>query len=269
MAVLSVKRPWLQKPRNPRLENSKIEELGLLRFYPFVNDGSPRELVTGDEQNWQISGASVGIADGELSFSTNSTSGYFYTADDEYRSSITNKLTFFVDFVFNGNTSTSDFVFANCSISNSAYNWGIYVTGSDISYVYVKTGGVAVNAVGTALTAGQRYKIFGVYDGANLSIYQYDKFGTLLTTSSTAKTGNVDTTNLNTVFNRWTGSSNLNISVIYAGIANKVWADHQRLEFSRYPSSIFEQRTIYVPLSAGGGTTNPLTSKLSLLGVGI
>jgi len=218
---------------NVRVDESSVIGQGLVWYNlfntpqakPLVNRGGALETYAG---NATLAPSRSGQALNIESYSHN-----FYYTDDTFRTSIADKLTFFIDCDLTAWLGNSLFLFSN-SIG-LGYNWGIYLHGSSSSIIaYVKGSTQAMNTPVNVIpvTLGNRYRIVVVYDGAEFKIF----CNGVLNGVAAFADGNVTQTNAEVAFDRWgTTDSEVQASFYSAGVMNIALSDSQALHLSMYP----------------------------------
>lgn len=248
MAVRRIVVPRQYPPTMPVQPAGRWLERGLLRLWvPLWRN----ELITGaapsnDSTTAQRSGF------GPVRGVSNVAYGAW---DDDYRTLIKNKLTWFLFAEYT--STTNSFTCGNLELAGSGYNHGLYVNSSGFPLFFVKTGGSGTLAAGTSTVANAGPALHGgSYDGANIRVFFKGR-----QEGSAAKTGNVDTTDFDTSLNRWYGNGHNAGVVYYFGVANQDWRPDEFAELAAAPWSILEESTVYAKVASAAPTFSAAWSR--------
>lgn len=251
---------------------------GLIRWYPFTKViGGGLNVLTNE---FLTNNGSVGW-ESRANFGLNplvgAVDGTYLSGEDEFRNEVGDQLTVtFFGSIEKRDTASSEVFLANCDPVGAGYNWLFtMLQNSDVVECFLKTsasgtqfdtptvpvtGAAAVNTGHIALR----------YDGANLTAFFNGVGG-----SPQAKTGDVDTTDLDISFGRWNNSvDNQGMSwPADVRIYDRALNDDEiyQMQTTKSLYDLYWQRSLKTyffdtSLPTVGG--NPLASSLMLSGVG-
>lgn len=158
---------------------------------------------------------------------TSAGTGYFYTDAARTKARITNRITFFVDYI--PLTATGNvFAFGNVDVASGTYTWGFYYLNATSEVRAYMTTSSAANAGNGSSPLGERHFLTGVYDGTNIILY-ID--GVLIDT--TPLTGTISTSSNYFSFNRWNSFGRITAQYLDAGIYNRALNNNEVVELYR------------------------------------
>ena len=210
----------------------------LLRLYNFSYPIKGAEVTGfGAPNTWSLTGSPFPSRQTNLggSLYLPSTSDAIWGGEDAYRTSITNKLTVFADLTWMSGGANFTGLFGDMQHNLGGVNWnlGIRATGAA---AFALNGGTAI-AVSSNVwsgTAGERLRIVGTYDGANVYVWLNG-----IRSTGVAFSTNVTTTAYETAINRTNNTGNGSFFLRHAGILNRNWSDAEVIEWTLDPTSIF------------------------------
>lgn len=251
--------PWDSQPQEVVSPAGGGLASGLLRLWNFA--GLEHDSVAGAPPTSSIS---TSFVPGPAGVGREISATKYTLWDDDYRAQITNKLTWF----YYGRLPTfqNGVLLGNAQPGGVGYNSMLYGGASGQAVLFLKTAGSgsSVNHHLDSRVLGD-VAIVGTYDGATMRIY----VNGVESTTSTAKTGNVDTTDFDTTLNRWNATSAQGGLAYLGGVSNRVWSASEAGEFYKNPWQLFAPQQIWVPVSAGGPVTHATTGALAASGATI